>query len=135
MSETKTIKVRYLNGTIEDCSIQVAQHPEWKLVLSGEGFRGREFSGGDLFDALTSLRVALEELDIQLLCNGARPDVFPSGMSRDMSGGRKAYVTKLGCPALRTDMVDIFDYADAQSVGTVRDQQIFHEQWVASLRK
>jgi hypothetical protein len=133
MSETKTIKARQPDGTIEECSVQIG--PQWKLVFSGSGMQGREFSNGDLFDALTSLRRALENTGVQLLCAGARPDVFPSGMSRDMGGGRKAYITKLGRPALQTDLVDIFDYSDPQSVGTVSDQQAFHEKWIASLRK
>jgi hypothetical protein len=40
---------------------------------------------------------------------------------------RKAYITKLGNPALRTDLVDIFDYSEPQSVGSVSDQQACHE--------
>jgi len=135
MSEIKTIKARRPDGTIEDCSVEIAQDPQWKLIFSGVGLQRCEFSCGDLFDAFTLLRKALEEDRIQLLCAGARPEVFPSGMSRDMAGGRKAYVTKLGSPALRTDLVDIFDYSDAQCVGRVSDQQAFHQKWVTSLRK
>ncbi len=58
-----------------------------------------------------------------------------SGMSRSMSGGRKAYVTKLGRPALAQDLVDIFDYAEPNCVGSVTDQQVFHSKWVESLRE
>lgn len=54
-------------------------------------------------------------------------------MGRSMGGGRKACITKLGCPAL--DSVDILDYCDAHFVGKVEDQQVFHEKCVASLRK
>jgi hypothetical protein len=135
MSEIKAIKARRPDGTTEECTVEIVQNPQSKLVFFGAGFQGREFSGGDLFDAFTSLRKTLEEAGVQLLCAGARPEVFPSGMSRDMGGGRKAYITKLGNPALRTDLVDIFDYSDAQSVGSVSDQHAFHERWVASLRK
>jgi hypothetical protein len=135
MTEIKAIKIRHPDGTIEECSVEIAQGPQWKLVFSGAGHPQREFSNGDLFDALTSLRKTLEESGIQILCAGARRDVFPSGMSRDMGGGRKAYITKLGNPALRTDLVDIFDYSEPQSVGNVSEQQAFHEKWVASLRK
>src|SRR5579871_1469356 len=99
MSETKTIRARCADGPIEECSVQILQNPAWKLVFSGVGLQEREFSSGDLFDTVVSLRTALEHIGVQLLCAGARPDVFPSGMSRDMSGGRKAYITKLGYPA------------------------------------
>ena len=135
MSETKTIKVRRPDGVIEECSVEIVQDPQWKLIFSGVGLQGREFVNGDIFDAFISLRTALETIGVQVLCAGARPNVFPSGMSRDMGGGRKAYITRLGSPALRADLVDIFDYSDAQSVGSVSDQQAFHEKWAASLRK
>jgi hypothetical protein len=135
MTKIKTVKARYLDGTIEECSIEISQGPQWRLVFSGAGLQGRQFSDGDLFDLFTSLRKTLEESGVQLLCAGSRPDVFPSGMSRQMGGGRKAYVTKLGRPALRTDLVDIFDYSDAKSVGSVSEQLAFHEKWIASLRK
>jgi hypothetical protein len=99
------------------------------------GHPKREFSNGDLFDSLISLRKALEESGIQILCAGARPDVFPSGMSRNMSGGRKAYITKLGNPALLINLVDIFDYSEPQSVGKISEPEAFHKKWIVSLRK
>ncbi|MET0253651.1 MAG: hypothetical protein ABW214_06425 [Terrimicrobiaceae bacterium] len=34
----------------------------------------------------------------------ARPEVFPSGTSRRVEGGRKAYITRIGAPASRTDL-------------------------------
>jgi len=95
----------------------------------------REFSNGDVFDTFILLRTTLEEIEIKLLCGGSRPDVFPSGMSREMSGGRKAYITKLGKPALKADLVDIFDHTDIQLIGSVSEQQAFHNKWIASLRE
>jgi len=70
-----------------------------------------------------------------LLCAGARPDVFPSGMSRGMGDGRKAYITRLGQRALRTDLVDIFDDAELDAVRTIEEQTAFHERWVEALRQ
>ena len=135
MNEIKAIMARRSDGTIEECSVQIVQGPEWKLIFFGVGLVGRELSNGDLFDELMSLRLELEQHGVQLLCAGARSDVFPSGMSRDMGGGRKAYITKLGCPACRTDLVDIFDFSDAMSIGSVSDQRTFHQKWIMSLRK
>jgi hypothetical protein len=54
-------------------------------------------------------------------------------MSRSMGGGRKAYIIRLGASA--TEMLDIFDFAPAESVGTVAQQEDFHARWVASLRE
>jgi hypothetical protein len=132
MNETKTLKARHSDGSIEECSIQIVESTDLgKLIFSGAGFQGIEFPNRDLFDALTSLRSALEKIGIQLLCAGARSDVFPSGMCRDMFRGRKAYILKLGFPA--RDFVDIFDYSDSQAVGSVSEQQAFYEKWFASL--
>ena len=94
-----------------------------------------EFKGDDLFKALCSLREALEKVGAQALCAGARPDVFPSGMARGMGGGRKAYITQIGFPALRTDLVDIFDYAPPEAVGSVIEQKVFHEEWADFFRR
>jgi hypothetical protein len=135
MSEAKTIKVRLADGTIKECAIALSNSPPWKLTFSGIELGVPEFSGEDLFEALNALRGALEKSGAQLLCAGARPDVFPSGMSRGMGGGRKAYVTRIGAPALRTDLVDIFDYAGPELVGTVAQQEAFHEKWTESFRR
>jgi len=49
-----------------------------------------------------------------------------------MSGGRKAYITELGKKP--TEIVDIFDYAPPESVGSVGQQSAFHVKWVESLK-
>jgi hypothetical protein len=134
MSEIKVIQARHPDGTKEECSVEISNGPDWKRLFSGVGLENRLFTGNDLFAAFISLRRALEESGIKLLCAGFRPDVYPSGMSRSMGGGRKAYVTKLGQPA-RSAPVDIFDFSDAELIGSVSEQQAFHDQWVASLQK
>jgi hypothetical protein len=134
MTENKTVEIRHRDGRIEKCSVNVPNTPPWRLAFLGAGMENQEFSGRDLFDALNELRKILENKGFQLLCAGARRDVFPSGMSRDMSGGRKAYINRLGHPARQTDLVDIFEYADAE-LGSVSQQAEFHKQWINSLQK
>lgn len=46
----------------------------------------------------------------------------------------KAYVTRMGEPSLSTDLVDIFDYAEPELVGSVAEQEKFHDEWIKSLR-
>ncbi len=133
MNESKAVKVRLRDGATRECSIEVTEAPPWRLLFSGLDLKNREFSGDDLFDALIALRTELEGTGAQLLCAGARLDVFPSGMSRSMGGGRKAYATRPGAPALVTDLVDIFDYAGPEIVGSVAQQEAFHQEWVRSL--
>jgi len=59
-----------------------------------------------------------------LVCvQGARPDVHPSGMSSQMSGGRFAYRLHPGRRSTRDDLVDIFDPADCADVATVSGQR------------
>jgi hypothetical protein len=100
------------------------------LLPAGEEFNVR---GADLFDALTNLRIKLEARSLHLVCDGARNDVYPSRMSRDMGAGRKAYRLKFGHAAAREDIVDILSITDAHFVGTVAEQKDFYEKWIKSL--
>ncbi len=51
-----------------------------------------------------------------------------------MGGGRLAYVIKVGEQTNRNEMVDIFDYAPIEMLGSVRDQVDFRTKWIDSLR-
>ncbi len=133
MSEKKSIKVQLRDGSIQEAEVEFTA-PPWRLRLSGLSLPVLDFSGNDLFEAQIALRLALEKIEARLLCAGARPDVFPSGMSRDMGGGRKAYITRMGARSSRADLVDIFDCAAPETVGSVEEQRAFHEKWVESLR-
>ena len=127
------LNLQYADGTMAVLNVAVASTPPWKLTVSGGGFEGQEFEGDDLFGAMTALRRKLEKRGISLQCAGARKDVYPSGMSRSMGSARNAYVTTLGEPAIF--LVDIFDPAGAEQVGTVSEQKQHREKWAASLRE
>jgi hypothetical protein len=135
MSETKLVQVRAPDGAIKECSIEIIVTPSCKLLLSGVKLESKEFSGEDVFEALVQLRLGLEKMGYQLLCAGARPDVWPSGMGRSMGAGRKAYITRLDAPSRKADLLDIFDYARPELVGSVAQQKSFHETCVESRRK
>ncbi|GBR17221.1 hypothetical protein AA0616_0993 [Komagataeibacter nataicola NRIC 0616] len=79
------------------------------------------------------MHLALEKEGIRFLCIGARPDIMASGMSRNMSGGRKVYVIRQGEQADRRNIVDIFDHAPPDRTGTVQQQRDFATRWLASL--
>ncbi len=125
------------DSQITECSIEFSTTPPWELRLLGETNGVVEYSckGEDLFDCLTELRLQnLEKRGSLILCNGARFDVYPSRMSRQMSGGRKAYIMRIGQPSRRTDLVDIFDpVEDFSSVATVAEQKDFYKKWLNSL--
>ena len=73
------------------------------------------------------VRLDLERQGIRLLCNGARVECAPSGMTRSMSLGRKAYIHHLGQQGRSEDLVDIFDEAEPSSIGTVAEQEEFRD--------
>jgi hypothetical protein len=131
------LKILLSDGAIRDCVLDVSDSPPWVVALQNVGdqnWPSQRFEARDLFDAIMLLRLELERRGEQLLCCGARIDVFPSGMSRSMSGGRKAYVLRLGYPGRRSDLVDIFDEATAGAVGTVAQQKEFCLRWRDSLK-
>ncbi len=90
-------------------------------------------SSDDFFNALQLIRLSLEKEHITILCNGSRKDVYPSGMARQMSNGKAAYIHILGQKQLdKKNLVKIFDYADLEHIGTVAEQNSFFEKWLAS---
>jgi hypothetical protein len=92
---------------------------ELVLELSERRF---QVTGSDLFDSLVALRDVLEAEDLLICVEGARSDVYPSGMSRQMGGGRRAYRHVLGRRPDRADLVDIFDETCCDDVVSVEEQ-------------
>src|ERR1700722_9317600 len=133
-TENITANARFSDGTIAELRLEISLDQECGLCqirLVGSEENVTCFRETDLYKAMQALRGGLEAKGGQLLCAGARPDVVPSGMSRNVGGGREAYVVQLGKQA--TEFVDIFAYAEPAVVGTVRQQHEFVEAWRASL--
>jgi hypothetical protein len=133
MSETRNLQIKFSDGSTRECSVSIAESPPWNLSVAGADLGPWQFDRPDLFEGLIAFREELEKIGARLLCAGARPEVYPSGMSRNMGGGRKAYIHPLGASA--TEMVDIFDFAPPESVGTVAEQRAFRDRWIQSLRE
>jgi hypothetical protein len=81
------------------------------------------FSGSDLFECLINARLTLESHDLLLCCQGARADVFPSGMQRQMDLGRVARVLTRDVDLRRE--VDIFAPAAPDEAVSVEQQKAF----------
>lgn len=98
-----------------------------ELVLE----EGRSLSADatDFFECLAQVRLQLEPEGARILCQGARRDVWPSGMARDMGAGLRAYVLVPGRKANFSDLVDIFDPADPALICTVAEQSQFSRDW------
>ena len=101
--------------------LTIADSPPWNLTLAVED-RRYEATVVDLFDALSILRVQLEAAGLRICVEGARADVFPSGMSRQSSGGRRAYRLVAGRTPELEDLVDIFESTECGEVVSVDDQ-------------
>lgn len=99
------------------------------VEINVEGPRQFRGVGLDLFEALRVARLELEGAGIELACNGARRDVYPSPMLRQATAGRRAYVlAERG--AERPPTVDIFGVADWGDIGTVAEQGEEFDRWV-----
>jgi hypothetical protein len=86
----------------------------------------------DYFDCLVTVRRVLEQEGGLILCQGARRDVWPSGMARSMGAGLKAYALVNGRTPSTQHLVAIFDPAEPLTVGTVAEQEQTRDEWLAS---
>lgn len=123
--QTRTIEALTSDGTTLRVEVRFSSSEPWTVELVLPDQTVVSASGADLFYALREVRQQLEHNGLLLLCNGARLDVWPSGMSGQMSGGRAAYVRRRGAGSTADDLVDIFDPASPASVATVDAQWEF----------
>jgi hypothetical protein len=93
------------------------------LRMASHGGSEIRFEGDDLFECLINARLELESRGLLLCCQGCRPDVFPSGMLRQMNGGRFAYQLHRNAPLSEADIVDIFAQAEPNAVASVSGQR------------
>jgi hypothetical protein len=121
------------DGTVKELAVEISRGSPWWLAFRDFDGARQRFEARDLFEAFLAMRQSLEARGCQLLCAGARKDAWPSGMSRSMGGGRKAFVVQLGLPAEMDALVDIFAYAEPDVVGTVEEQRAYRRKWIDSL--
>jgi hypothetical protein len=96
-------------------------------VVWPPGGEERHFDASDYYECLRAFRQVIEPEGFRVLCQGARPNVRPSGMSAQ-AGALLSYVHILGQPALTKDLVRTFDpVEDIALVSTVAEQ----DEWMA----
>jgi hypothetical protein len=129
------LHIRRRCGQEVEATAEVADAEPWSIRVKLPTEDGpRTYEGPDLFECLVALRREVERSGDQVVCAGARRDVYPSRMAREMGGGRLAYVLRAGQPAGRKDLVDIFAPAEAGLVGSVDEQRRNFEAWLEMLR-
>lgn len=102
-----------------------------ELPISDELISGR---ADDCFAALQIIRKMAEGQGWSICCKGARRNVWPSAMSRQMGGGVKAYTLEMGQQGQLDSLVEIFDPDAPESYSSVADQEAFAQAWFESLR-
>lgn len=113
----------------------MSSNDAWVRVLRPDG-ESCEARGPDLWECLKGIRNTWEPLGVRICCNGSRLDCYPSAMTLQMGGGYKVIAREMGRPV--TDLgavVKIFDPAELEQVGTVREQESYYRSWLASLPK
>ena len=93
-----------------------------RLVLTSRGLF-LDVEGGDLLDCLIDLRRRLEAEGLNLCCQGARSDVWPSGQLRQFTNGRLGYVLAPGPPGDVFEEVDVFAPAQPCEIVLIGQQR------------
>jgi hypothetical protein len=115
--EKISLQAELTGGVGDACRLVIA----WPV-----GGEERHFVASDYYECLRAFRRVIEPDGFRVLCQGARPNVCPSGMTSRMGGALKSYAHTLGQAALTKDLVETFDpLEDIESVGTVEEQDDF----------
>ncbi|GAA0127534.1 hypothetical protein UT300019_34400 [Clostridium sp. CTA-19] len=105
------------------------------MVLLEVNIDGQKISykSENFFSALLNLRKELEKKNIQIICNGAAKNIYPSTMQMSMGSGRTAYRLCMGNQAKNSDMVDIFDYDEDLEFANIEEQSKYYTEWLKSI--
>lgn len=96
--------------------------------------RSLEACAADYFEAFCAIRLELEKERLIPFCYGASLNVYPSGMSRNMGDGVKAYKLSTGQQAKMKDLVHIFSEGPDVIPSYVSRQREFFDEWLNPLR-
>ncbi|MGE7219242.1 hypothetical protein ACQKJC_22425 [Priestia koreensis] len=135
--ELKKIKLVWEDGKLTEEQLEIYEEApddeDFVLLKMNLGGDFLSFKSESCFEALEQLRQSLEEKHIQILCNGAALNVYPSPMALSMGVGRLAYRLINGKQAKTEDMVDIFDCDDHYSFVSIAEQRNFYKDWLNSV--
>lgn len=96
------------SNQIENADIYYAVAERCTLKIVFHDQQSYEVTDGDLFTCFCLLRTVFSS--ITFLCKGAKLNVYPSRMARDMAGGSVAYEYQKGKHASKEDLVSIFAF-------------------------
>jgi hypothetical protein len=110
------------NGDTQEVTIRLGAPSVARAALLDQGST-TVVTGTDYLNCLAQLRAHLERQGRLLCCQGARPDVFPSGQLRQFGNGREAYVLRPAGGRAAPEVVDIFAPASPGDVVTLDAQR------------
>jgi len=134
MLEQRVLQVAYPSGEIRETVFAISRGDPCVLEMEEAVGQRLRAEANDLFDCLVQIRSDLEREGAKVLCNGARLDAYPSGMARDMGGGRKVYLMRMGEAARLEDLVNTFDVAPIETIASVADQRDYFLRWLESTK-
>jgi hypothetical protein len=127
--DIQLVKISEHPNEFSSCVISLDDKERGTIFFQHHTLGDHSFKDWDTFGAFCQMRLFLEKQGWQILCNGARVDAYPSRMSRDMCGGTRLHILKMGQKAQRSDLVRIFDPAELENVGTVEEQRRYYQEW------
>lgn len=119
------------NGVVNNSDLHLINNVKCILQLNIPGKPQLTAEGDDFFDCFKTLRRLNNS--ITYFCKGAKINVLPSRMTRQMTMGLTAYETTLGVPALKDNLVNIFDYEDENLASDPLEQEQYEAKWFSSL--
>lgn len=122
-AETVSLQTVGADGGMRDVIVRISTPSACLIELLDDGSR-TVIRGADHFDCLAQLRRQLEREGRLLCCQGARPNVHPSGQLRQFTDGRLAYVLPSDAQNEESETVDIFAPALPGEVVSLEDQRI-----------
>jgi len=134
MTVSVNVKLVSNRAVIGTCELDHSQASPWWVALTKPDGNRHESQAADLPTALDDLRKNLQAEGLDLLCNGCRLGIKASPMSVESGGGRMAYVLRLGVPARKQDIVNIFDEIDISLIASLADKEQFYTQWLESIK-
>lgn len=126
----KRYQLKLFNGSEFSNSILIFQRKANEAELEFQSsYLNARVQDAFPFLALNKIRMKLEEMGIEILCNGSRIDVYPSGM---LMMSLKAYELEMGKKAEK--MVNIFNPTDdVHDIGTIKEQKDYFDNWFVSI--
>ena len=133
-SEKKMVKLLFEKHEIKEIDLYIYDdfEDDPDRIFLQIDIEGIKYSGesDNHFEALIELRKGLEMDEIQIMCNGAGRNIYPSPMQFDFGNTRKAYKKYLGQQAKISDLIDIFGYDGGIEFVSIDEQLEFERVWV-----